>query len=110
MSGDSQPNDLFIGLVASLQASAWMQLGKILNPVTGKVERDLEQARDTIDLLGMLEAKTRGNLHPDESRLLTQTLYALRMNYVEEERAASAGSSGAVDPAEPAGPAEPAAP
>ena len=84
MSADSQPNDLFLGLVASLQASAWMQLGKIMNPFSGKIDRDLDRAHETIDLLGVLEEKTRGNLHPDESRLLGQILYELRLNYVDE--------------------------
>lgn len=86
MSADTQPNDLFLGLVASLQASAWMQLGKIMNPLSGKVERNLDRAQETIDLLGVIQEKTRGNLHPDESRLLEQILFELRMNYVEERK------------------------
>lgn len=77
-------NDLFMGLVASLQMSAWLGLGKIMNPVTQKVERNLEQAKETIDLLGVVEEKTRGNLTDEESRALTHVLYDLRMNYVEE--------------------------
>jgi hypothetical protein len=79
-----KPNELFLGLVASLQMSAWMALGKITNPMTQKVERDLEQAKETIDLLGMLQEKTLGNLHADELRLLERILYELRLNYVEE--------------------------
>ena len=81
------PNDLFIGLIASLHASAWMLLGKVVHPMTGKVERHLEQAKETIDLLAMLEEKTRGNLDDEESRFLGQVLYELRMNYVEELKA-----------------------
>jgi hypothetical protein len=96
MSDAAQPNDLFLGLVASLQASAWMQLGKIMNPLSGKVERDLDRAQETIDLLGMLQTKTRGNLHPDEARLLEQILYELRMNFVEERQ------GGEREPAAPA--------
>jgi hypothetical protein len=84
------PNDLFVGLVASLQMSAWMAMGKIVNPMTQKVERDLEQAKETIDLLGMLEEKTRGNLHTDEARLLERILYELRLNYVEELKTGTA--------------------
>jgi hypothetical protein len=79
-----KPNDLFLGLVASLQMSAWIALGKIVSPMTQKIERDLEQAKETIDLLGMLEEKTRGNLHADEARLLERLLYELRLNYVDE--------------------------
>jgi hypothetical protein len=77
-------SDLFMGLVASLQMSAWMALGKIMNPMTHKAERNLEQAKETIDVLGVLEERTRGNLSDDESRALTRILYELRMNYVEE--------------------------
>jgi hypothetical protein len=84
---DDKPNDLFIGLVASLQMSAWMALGKVMNPMTHKIERDLEQAKETIDLLGVLEEKTRGNLQADESRLLQRSLYELRLNYVDELKA-----------------------
>jgi hypothetical protein len=99
-SDDSQPSDLFLGLVVSLQASAWMLLGKVVNPMTGKIDRNLDQAKETIDLLGMLEEKTRGNLQADEQRLLGQVLYQLRMNYVEEIAApgeASPGSTAARD-------------
>ena len=80
------PNDLFVGLVASLQMSAWMAMGKIVNPMTQKTERNLEQAQETIDLLGVLEEKTRGNLHADEARLLERILYDLRMKYVAAKK------------------------
>jgi hypothetical protein len=90
---DNTPNELFLGLVFSLQAAAWMQLGKVMNPMTQKVQRDLPQAKETIDLLGALDEKTRGNLHPDEARVLTQILYELRMNYVEEMKTSAAGTS-----------------
>lgn len=96
----SQPSDLFLGLVASLQASAWMALGKVMNPLSGKIERDLEHAKETIDLLGVLEEKTRGNLHPDEERFLSRVLFELRMNYVEESKAAAASPP----PADPPSP------
>ena len=92
---DAKPNEVFLGLVMSLQMSAWMQLGKVMNPMTGKIERDVQHAKDSIDLLGMLEEKTRGNLHPEEAQLLTRALFELRMNYVEEvekDRAPAAGS------------------
>ena len=60
------------------------QMGKLINPVTGKIERDLEQAKLSIDMLGMLEAKTRGNLTENEQRLLSHALFELRMNYLDE--------------------------
>ncbi len=70
--------------VAIMGQSAMMQLGKIVNPATGKVERDLVQAKFTIDILGMLEEKTKGNLTKEEADLLRTTLANLRLNYVEE--------------------------
>ena len=70
--------------VAILGQSAMMHLGKIMNPATGKLERDLVQAKFTIDILGMLEEKTKGNLTKDEADLLRTTLANLRLNYVEE--------------------------
>ena len=84
-----KPSDLFLGLVASLQMSAWMQLGKITNPMTGKIDRNIEQAKETIDLLGILEERTRGNLHEEEARAISRLLYDLRMNYVEELKSAA---------------------
>ncbi len=70
--------------VAIMAQSAMMQMGKIMNPATGKVEKDLAQAKFTIDILGMLEGKTKGNLTKEESELLRTTLANLRLNYVEE--------------------------
>jgi len=73
----------FIELILMLSSSAMQQLGKIINPLSGKAELNLEAAQATIDMVEMLEAKTRGNLDRDETRLLTNTLTSLRMNYVE---------------------------
>jgi hypothetical protein len=92
---ESSPNDLFLGLVAQLQMSAWVQLGKIMHPMTGKVERNLPQAKELIDLLGVLDEKTRGNQHPEETKLFTQMLYELRLNYVEELKASAAAPASA---------------
>ena len=63
-----------------------MHLGEAPNPDTGKVEQDLPLARQTIDLVGMLEEKTKGNLTGDEERLITQILFDLRMRYVERSK------------------------
>ena len=70
---DSDPNRddaLFVNLVLIFQGAAMQQMGKIANPLTGKVERNLEQARFSIDTLAMLREKTRGNLSDDLERLL----------------------------------------
>jgi len=74
----------FMTLVQTYQHMAWMALGKLANPVTQKVERELDQARWAIDMLAMLERRTKGNLNREESRSLGQILYTLRMNYVDE--------------------------
>jgi hypothetical protein len=73
-----------IQLLLSLQTGAMVQLGKIASPLSGKLERDLGQARATIDLLESLRNKTEGHLSPDEKALLDRALYELRMNYVDE--------------------------
>lgn len=75
---------LFLQLVLGLQQAAMVSLGKLMNPMSGKLERNVEAARNTIDTLSAIEARTRGNLEPDEQRVLTQVLGDLRMNYVDE--------------------------
>lgn len=84
MSNSADFDPAFAQLVLSLQAAAMQQMGKIMSPITGTVERDLLMAKHSIDLLEMLSNKTAGNLTPDEKRLLDHVLYELRMNYVDE--------------------------
>ena len=79
---------LFLQLVLGLQQSGMMALGKLMNPITRKVEVHLQAARDTIDTLASLEARTRGNLESDEARVLQQALADLRLNYVDEVKKA----------------------
>ncbi len=75
---------LFMAFVINLHATTMIALGKIASPLTQKIERNLEQARFTIDLLGMLEAKTAGNRTEEESRALKTVLTELRLNYIDE--------------------------
>ncbi len=75
---------LFTQLVLSFQAAAWQQMGKVKSIVSGKLERNLEMAKHSIDMLGMLKEKTSGNLTEDESIYLDHVLYELRMNYLDE--------------------------
>ncbi len=75
---------LFLQLVLGLQQSGMMSLGKLMNPLSRKIETNLDMARDTIDTLAALEMRTRGQLEPDEARVLQQVLTELRMNYVDE--------------------------
>jgi hypothetical protein len=80
---EALPGVDFSTFVLSLSHSALMDLGQAPHPETGSVEKTLPLARQTIDLLSMLEEKTKGNLSGDEERLLTQILFDLRMRYVE---------------------------
>lgn len=75
---------LFTALLFSLHSAGMQQLGKIMNPLTGNVERDLEQAQATIEMLEMIKRKTTGNLAENETKLLARLLYELQMNYVDE--------------------------
>jgi hypothetical protein len=84
MTEEEMNEALFASLVMMFQGAAIQQMGKLINPMTGKVERDLEQAKLSIDILGMLEAKTKGNLTENEQRLLSHALFELRMNYLDE--------------------------
>ncbi|MEW6442968.1 MAG: DUF1844 domain-containing protein [bacterium] len=76
----------FSTFVLSLSSSVLVHLGLAEDPVSGSVQRDLDLARQTIDLLGMLKDKTRGNLSEDEGHLMDGILYDLRMRYVEEKK------------------------
>lgn len=80
----------FFQIVFSLQTAAMQQLGKIVSPVSGKVERDMEMARTTIDILGMMEKKMKGNLTPEETRFLGHALHELRLNFVDETKKGTA--------------------
>src|SRR3989304_4164955 len=76
----------FFQIVFSLQTAAMQQMGKIVSPVTGKIERDLDLARTTIDILGMMEKKMKGNLTPEEARYIGHSLHELRLNFVDETK------------------------
>lgn len=77
---------LFTQLVIMFHAATMQQLGKVKHPVTEKIEKDLEAAENTIDILDMLQAKTRGNLAQDEDMLLTQILQELKLAFVQERK------------------------
>jgi Domain of unknown function (DUF1844) len=74
----------FASFLISLGTQAFMHLGDIPNPMTQQREKDLPAAKHMIDLLGILETKTKGNLTGDEERLLRQLLLDLRLRYVRE--------------------------
>ena len=73
----------FSTFVLGLSTQALLHLGEIPNPMTRALERDLGAAKHVIDILGILQEKTRSNLEPGEESLLDAVLYDLRMRYVE---------------------------
>ncbi len=79
----------FTSLVLSLATTAAVHFGDLADPATGGRAVNLEGARQMIDLLGVLEQKTRGNLTPEERAVLEQVLFELRLRYVEAQRAAA---------------------
>ncbi len=76
----------FSSFVFSLSTSALFHLGEVPDPVTKKTEKNLVLAKQTIDILGMLKEKTRGNLTGDEEKLLDNFLTDLRWRYVREAK------------------------
>lgn len=76
----------FGGFIVGLYQSALMSLGRLPLPEGEQLPVDLESAKHTIDILRMLADKTRGNLEPEEERLLTGLLHELRIAYLEASR------------------------
>ena len=70
--------------LSSLSMQAMVALGEVAHPGTGLAQEDPEQARYLIDVLGILQEKTQGNLTQEEAALLDGLLYELRMKYVEK--------------------------
>lgn len=75
--------------VLSLASTALIALGKMPAPDGKQLPLDLETARHLIDVLGMLERKTRGNLDEAEQKLIASLTYDLRVAYVDAERAST---------------------
>lgn len=84
---DSADEINFPNFVLSLMTQTLMHLGEIPDPMTQKAHRDLGLAKQTIDLIALLQAKTKGNLSADEDQLLAEVLYKLRMLFVDVSRA-----------------------
>lgn len=94
---------LFDQLVGMFHFAALQQMGKLKNPVTDKIERDLQQSQVSIDMLEMLHVRTKGNLTSDEERVLTTLLRELRLNYVDEVAKSQSQSSEIKQDAPPSG-------
>ncbi|MGD8880524.1 MAG: DUF1844 domain-containing protein [Desulfobacterales bacterium] len=80
------PEINFPTFVASLNASALLHLGAIEDPSSGKKNKNLPMAKQTIDILSMLQEKTKGNLSQEEENMLKNILYDLRIMYVKEKQ------------------------
>jgi hypothetical protein len=94
----SDPHDTssisFAAFVLSLAHTAAVHFGDIPDPVTGKPgQANVQAAQQMIDILALLEQKTRGNLTAEERQLLEQILYELRMRYLEAVKSGGPGSS-----------------
>ena len=79
---ENKNTQLFMGLCSSLVTQAWMQLGKIKNPMTDEINIDLEAASLTIDMIVMLKHKTKGNISDEETKIIDQSINELRMNFI----------------------------
>jgi len=79
---DSGPPIDFPSYILSYYTQGLVLLGEVPNPYTNKKEEDMEAARHMIDILSMLEQKTKGNLSPEEGKLLESVLYELRMKFM----------------------------
>ena len=82
----SLPKIDFSTFVLSINSSALVQLGLLKDPAGGETTKNLPLAKQTIDILAMLEEKTKGNLNSDEENILKNILYELRMLYVKEKK------------------------
>jgi len=101
---------LFVQMILQQSNLAMMLLGRMPHPQTGKPVQDIEGAKMFIDQMEMLEAKTKGNLSPDEEALLKHSLMSLRLAFVETvESPAPAGHASASEPAGQTAEAPPAA-
>jgi hypothetical protein len=80
------PQVSFSSFILSLSTSALVHLGEVPDPVTQKMDKHLPLAKQTIDLLGMLMEKTKGNLSGDEEKMMEHLLADLRWRYVREAK------------------------
>jgi hypothetical protein len=79
------PQVTFTNFVLSLSTSALFHFGDFPDPEGGKTEKNLPAAKQTIDILDMLNEKTKGNLNENENNLIQGALYELKMRYVKEK-------------------------
>ncbi len=97
----SKHDHVLIGFFSSLQAAAMQHMGKLANPVTGEIERDMLAAQSTIDILEMLKAKCRTDTPDELLRFMDNAVMEIQMNYLDEKK-----KDEAEDPAEEDGAGE----
>ena len=81
---ENKNTQLLLYLISSFELAAMQNMGKIKNPLTDKIEKDLQQAQFSIDLLDMIKLKTKGNLSNDEQKFMENVLGQLKLNYLDE--------------------------
>jgi len=96
----------FAALLAQFEALGLIGLGKLADPTVGEARPDLARARTAIEMLQMLEVKTRGNLGEAEAQELRRVLTGLRLNYIDEAGRPSAATEGSPPPGEATGEAK----
>ena len=74
----------FLTIIQVYQIEGMVALGKMLNPATNEITKSIEHARYVIDVLDVLQQRTKGNLEPNEAHFLDQTLSTLKLNFVDE--------------------------
>ena len=86
MADEKLPPPSFSLLVASLGSQAMIALGQVPNPLDGKTEVRLDLAKHAIEMLAILEQKTKGNLDADETKMLDSVLHQLRMAFLAAKK------------------------
>ncbi|MBC8366995.1 DUF1844 domain-containing protein [bacterium] len=87
----------FLSLIMAHHQAGLAHLGKVADPMSGKVERNLEAVRGTIAVLESLERKTRGNLVREEEQALQEAITFLRLNFVDEMKHVKEGEEPAAE-------------
>lgn len=87
--GQGEEPVAFTSFVMSLATQVLVQLGEMPAPSGMEIPQDLESARQTIDILTMLQSRTRGNLTTEEVRFLEEVLHSLRMSFINAKKKAS---------------------
>ena len=88
----SKKEQLFMYLIRTFQSSAWIALGKMENPMTDKTSVNIEQASFYINLLEIVQEKTKNNLTDYEEQMLINTISELKLNLIDENKKSSGQS------------------